>query len=539
MRTICIHNGFVPYSLSSNISRISHFLGKFIFTFSLIEFVFFPSLEILYAIIVSIIGCVICRKIVFTSYNLLHYPVSTLAITFYVFFFMVMPMPATLLELKPVSYNLYDVVNTYTNLLTLEVALIVTHLLYKLIVGNKNFIRTIFYKTNFFACFTSSELWTIILISLLLYIYRIWNQGLYDEYARNTATSLPTELYILNLLFGESYQLVSIFYFRKFGIIKQPYIIKNWAIILIAVLSLIVGIASNMRTASVLVFANTFFLFIVYVIYVQFNYQAYFKPKILISVIILVYFFFGPFMDISKAMLVNRGDRYGVSGAEMLSTTLDTYSQIQNEDASLRFIEDNPNKKDIIWDEEYLSNDILNRFCSIKILDETLFHAQRIGYANAEMRQELLLKLFDSFPSIVKSWLGITIPDNFRMHSLTDKLYNLSVHSYSPFTPMGGVKVGTLQGLGLALFGYWYLILIIPVFIIIFFLLDATVCFKDGRIRFSLWFFANIILCCYYFSDRHYYSYELRFIMRTYIESVVFYLIAINIVKRLPFIKHK
>ena len=322
MRTICIHNGFVPYSLSSNISRISHFLGKFILSFSLIEFVFFPSLEILYAIIVSIVGCVICRKIVFTSYNLLHYPVSTLAITFYVFFFMVMPMPATLLELKPVSYNLHDVINTYTNLLTLEVALILTHLLYKLIVGNKNFIRTIFCKTNFFACFTSSELWAIILISLLLYIYRIWNQGLYDEYARNTATSLPTELYILNLLFGESYQLVFIFYFRKFGIIKRPYLIKNWAIILVAVLSLIVGIASNMRTASVLVFANTFFLFIVYVIYVQFNYQAYFKPKILIPVIILVCFFFGPFMDISKAMLVNRGDRYGVSGAEMLSTTL-------------------------------------------------------------------------------------------------------------------------------------------------------------------------------------------------------------------------
>ena len=538
MKTVCIHNGLLPYSLSSNISKICHFLINILLIVSLIELALFPSYEILYAIIVSIIGCIMCRKLVFTAYNLLYYPVSTLAITFYVFFFMVLPMPATLLELKPVSYNLHDVVNTYTNLLILEVALIITHLLYKLITGHKNFIRSIFYKTNFFARFTSSELWAIILISLFLYVYRILNQGLYDEYGRNTAASLPIEIYVLNLLFGESYQLVSLFYFRKFAIIKQPYSIKNWAIILVAVLSFVVGIASNMRTASILVFANAFFLFIVYIIYVQFDYRTYLKPSKIIPIAILVYIFFGPFMDISKAMLVNRGDRYGVSGAEMLSTTLETYSQIQNEDASFRFIEDSKNKEGIIWDEEYLSNDILNRFCSIKILDETLFHAQRVGYANAEMRQELLLELFDSFPGAIKSWLGIVIPDNFRMHSLTDKLYSLSVHSYYPYAPVGGVKVGTLQGLGLSLFGYWYLVLIIPVFIIIFFFLDATVYFKDGRVYFSLWFFANILLSCYYFSDRHYYSYELRFIMRTYIESVVFYLITINIVKKLPLIKH-
>lgn len=522
-----------------NPNKIYHFLIKFFLIVSLIELALFPSLEILYAIIISLIGCIMWHKFVFTSFNLLYYPVSTLAITFYVFFFMIMPMPATLLELKPVSYNLHSLSHTYTHLLILEFALILTYLLYKRIAGERNILRNLFDKCNFFIHFTSTELWLIIIISLSIYVYRILSQGLYDEFAQNTSSSLPTWLYILNLLFGESYQLIFLFYFRRFGVIKQPYTIKNWAVILIAIVTFFVGIASNMRTASVLVFANLFFLFIVYIIYFGFDFKAYLKPRFIIPIIILSYIFFGPFMDISKAMLINRGDRYGLNGVEMLSKTLETYSEMQNTYSISQKNESiEERKSNVIWDEEYLSNAILNRFCSIKILDETLFHAQRVGYGNAKMREELLLKFYDLLPSVIKSNFGIVLPDNLRMHSLTDKLYSLSVQSYNPFVPIGGVKIGTLQGLGLALFGYWYLLIIVPIFIVIFYLLDATIYLKDGRLNFSLWFFAHIILCCYYFSDRHYYVYEFRFIMRTYLESTIFYLILVNIVKKIPFIKH-
>lgn len=469
------------------------------------------------------------RKWIFTPYNLLNYTISTLAISFYVSFFFIMPIPATLLELKPVTYNLHNPLNTFTQVLLLEIILIITHLIYTKITNRKNFIRNALIKCNFFAKFTSSEIWGLFLISFTIYTYNIFTRGLYDENSINTVSSLPLGIYMINLLFGGFYQIIFLFLFKQFNIIKQPYTIHKITIFLFAVLLCIIGIATNMRTASVLIFANIFFTFIVYIIYYPFNFKQLLKLKFLIPIIITIFFFFGPFMRISKAMVTSRGERDGLSGIEMLEKTFNSIKNANNK-------KEKQTKEYIVnWDEEYLSNSILNRFCSLKILDETLYHAKRIGYANKKMQKDLQEKIIDNLPGVIKNNLEYQISKDSRRHSLTDKLYSLSINSKKN---LGGIKIGTLQGLGLAIFGYYYPLIIIPIFIIIFFCLDATVLYRKNRIYFSMWFFANILLCCYYFSDRHYYLYEFRFIMRTYLENILFYIIATNAIKKVPLIKH-
>lgn len=524
------------HTISLNLERLNQFVFKLILCVFCVELILYFSIETLYIISLLIIGVILCGKLILTTENLLYYPVSTLSISFYVLFFIIMPIPATLIEYKPVTYNLHDSIGTFTNVLILELILIITHCLYKMVSGKRNFLRSIFDRYNFFTTFTASEIWVLIIISSVIYAYNILTQGLYNEDSVKTTSTLPIWLYVINLLLGGYYQVLFIFMFKKYNVIKLPFKSHILVIIILSILLFIVGIATNMRTASIVVFANCFFMLIVYLLYFPVNYRKFLKAKFIIPIVGLVVFFSGPFMDISKAMLINRGSRNGVNGLEMLSKTFETLADHDNSVEFVKQKKDNSNR--IIWDEEYLSNDILNRFCSVKVLDETLFHVQRIGYCNADMQNELWLEILDSFPGIIKSFFNIQLPEDFRQHTLSDKLYSLSIHSYSPFAMLGGAKIGTLQGLGLALFGYWYPMIVIPVFLIIFFLLDATLLYKKRTMHFSLWFFINIMLCCYYFSDRHYYIYEFRFIMRSYWESIIFYLLTVNIIKRIPFIKH-
>lgn len=525
-----------PQKIDFNIKRAYTLVLKCIFFLYCIEIAFYPSYEICFAIFISFLGILLCKSFIFKTYNLLFYPVSTIAILFYVIFFLILPIPATLLELKPVSYNLHSTINTYINLLILEIILIITHSLYISFTNKKNFIRNFFLKVHFFDKFSSQEIWLLILSSSAFYICNIFFNGLYNENSENSTSSLPTGLYILNLLISGYYQILFIFFFKKFNLIKSPYLINKPLIIILSILLFLTGIATNMRTAAISIFANAFFTLIVYAIYNPINYSKVLKPKALVLITLTILFFFGPFMKVSEAMVSTRGERNGMNGLEMLTKTFNSIDNKSDKKFNNSQLQAQLENKQLIWDEEYLSNDVLNRFCSLKILDETLFHAQRIGYGNKYMQDELKLKILDCLPGTVKDWLNIKISDEIRQHSLTDKLYSLSIN-YA-YGSIGGVKIGTLQGLGLAIFGYWYMIIIIPIFIIIFFLLDATVYYKNSILTFSLWFFVNIMMCCYYFSDRHYYLFEFRFIMRTYVESIFFYLITINIVKRLPIIKH-
>lgn len=100
------------------------------------------------------------------------------------------------------------------------------------------------------------------------------------------------------------------------------------------------------------------------------------------------------------------------------------------------------------------------------------------------------------------------------------------------------MKIGSLPGLGFALFGYWLPLVLIPLYFVMFFLIDSMVLYRGTRFIFPLFVFANMLNFAGLFSDRHYYLYELRFIFRGYWEMVIFYLISVNIVKRLPFLKH-
>lgn len=489
---------------------------------SILEIIFFPSIKTLFCILSCFIG-VLIQKSVFKVNSLIFYPVSTIAILMYVLFFIILPMPATLIEFKPVTYNLHNPYETYLNILILESLLLITHNVYIHLSGRNNPIRDILFRLPCYKKLTSSELWCLIIFSFILYVYIILEIGLYDENSENTNRHLPTFLYVLNLLIGGFYVIILIFYFRKLDVIKNKnYRINNILIIFISAIAFIVGVATNMRTAAISVVSVGVFIYIYYwIFYLNKNII---KPKYIIICVLAIWFFFGPFMALSRSMVLVRHQRAGMNGKEMLEMTFSGLSE-----KSKNISKETPST---FYSEEYLSNDILNRFCSIKILDENLYRAHDSGYGNINMQEHFVNTLYSYIPGFIKKSLNLNLKE--VNGSLTDVLaYEAKSSPY-----IGGVKIGTLQGLGLSLFGWWYIPLVFLFYIPIFYLMDTLICYKNGKMNFSWIFLCGVVSFAYWFSDRHYYVWECRFLMRGYIEMVFFSNITIFLIKRLPFIKH-
>lgn len=491
------------------IDRNVRFLKKAImriWIFSVIvELAVFPSIATLYALSLSTIGLFVCGSIVFNTHCLLNYSVSSITILMYTVFFMFLPTIATLLEFKPLIFNLRDPFQTFSQLLILQSLLMFIHSLYRKL-SSRNVLRKFLYKVGCFTKLSYQEMWASIIISLVCYIYVIFAYGQYNDDGDSISSDLPFWVRILGFIMGSAYSVVFVFYMKKFDIIKNRYIANNRLVALVVFVVFIIGIATNMRTAAILCFSSGLFLLVVYDLFYPLNLKQIFTFKNVLIYGLIIYFFTGPFMDISKAMLLSRGDRSGKNGLEVLTETMSNMNQkVETE-------EDYSNKDASDWDEDYLSNHILNRFCSVKILDESLFYAEQSGYSNPLMRDALFDKVVDGFPGFVKNALGVKNDESLRRYSLTDKLYSLAV----PGAGLGGVKIGTLQGLGMSLWGWWYLLVLIPVYLILFYLLDATVYFYKGRMNFSVFFILNVSTFVYWFSDRHYYQWEFRWILRSF-----------------------
>lgn len=492
-----------------------------------LELIFFPSFDALYALLLCSAGLFICGTIVFNINCLLNYSVSTIALLMYSVFFMLLPPIATLIELKPLIYNLRDPFYTFSQLLILQIVLISIHALYRNM-SRKFRLKNFLSQLGFFSKLSYQEMWACIIISLLCHMFIILSFGQYNEDGENIGADIPPILRVISLAFGSAYSVVFVFYMQNFNIIKNIYKPNNKLIILVVIIVFVIGIATNMRTAAISCFSAGLFLIIVYSLFYPLNLKQLFTIKNILIYGLVIYFFTGPFMDISRAMLMSRGERYGKSGLEVLT---ETFAYM---DSSKKNAKETTINNTLLWSEDYLSNSILNRFCSLKILDESLFHADRGGCSNPIMRKTLYDEVIDVLPGSVKDMLEIKIDKNLRKYSLTDKLYSLSV----PGVPLGGVKIGTLQGLGMSLWGWGYILVLIPLYLVLFYLLDATVLFFENRMYFSMFFIFNATTFVYWFSDRHYYLWESKWIFRTYWEGLFFFFVFMLIIKRLPFIKH-
>ena len=384
---------------------------------SVIELIFFPSLEVAFGLFVSYLGILITRQTLCYTHKLLYHTVSTSALMFFCLFFDVLPLPATLMELKPITYNMRNPYSTFFYLIFLQVILLIIHSIYVKLTGKNNIVRNYLYRFGFFKSLSSHEVWFLIIGSIIWYAYIMLTRGLYTEESLNVNSRFGAIEWIISLFFSSYYQCVFIFYFRKFNNIKGDYKINHLLIITLALAIFVIGIGTNMRTAAITVFANAAFSMVLYFLFFTEKRKAFFQVKYILPFCILFLFFAGPFQSISESMVSVRDNRSGKNAIEIIEMTMNNTGAKEDDTSDLIKKE----YSSIVWDERYLSSDLFNRFCSLKILDETLFHANRLNSSERQkMRLSLYEKIIDQLPGVIKRKIGMRVTYDERQYSLSD-----------------------------------------------------------------------------------------------------------------------
>lgn len=186
----------------------------------------------------------------------------------------------------------------------------------------------------------------------------------------------------------------------------------------------------------------------------------------------------------SLSMLSVRGVRDDVSSDVLFSNTIDVFFN-DNKSAELKKQQGN-----IIytgyddysngWTEEYISNFMLNRFGNMRVVDETLYYADRIGYGNDRMKELFMAKIAVLFPAPILKSMGFDIDKSEYQFSPGDYLYYIGSNSENSRWALGGYRVTSIVGDGLATFGYFCFPIIILLLFISFRLLDTFVIRVDG-----------------------------------------------------------
>jgi len=483
---------------------------------SIVEVVFFFSTEALLMSSMMIISIIFFNATFIKKKIFLRYPLSSLSILFYAICYVVLPFLATALEFKPVFFNLRTPIWTYFNATMFLFFIVLVHGLYRGLSRERNFLRYLFERLGGFTTLNIKQYYSLIFISLTYYIVSVVVFGGYSD--EGEVANMPSWLFAVPP--------------------PPPPPRPHYKLLLfIVIISSSVGVLTNMRTAVLLVPTTVLFCLVIYIIYFDYKFgkvqRRYFFLTVIITLLV-----FPIFSRISTAMLIVRQSRTGISSMEMLSIVS---NMMDNKSAIADYLLENKNEEEYVkssdYSEKYLNNDALQRFCSIKFLDETLFHAERIGYSNPNMIKDLEYYFLSIFPEV------ITVPTVYKTHqerrdaqihmSLTDTMVGIST-GYD----FGSAYIGSYQGIGLGLFGYSYILVLIPLFVIFFFIFDSlALVSKEGVVSFSLYSIANITTIVMFFQPHHVYAYEVNQLTRSYWEQLIFYLLAMYIIRKIKFLR--
>ena len=369
-----------------------------------VELILWPSLE-------NLIGCgmtLICW-IIFSKIGLNETTIKEHIFSWLVFLSMslyrILPLLATLLECHSIGYNFVNPIETYLG----ETCLfLISALAFYLATNQKKALTSLkirLYKCGFYDRVSDNTIWCLGILGLIIRFYLMSTHIQIGDIIGKALSGFTFFQYAPIMLFFPSLykmsKLKKIIVFNKGGVIYFIFII-------------LLSFATNSRYAILEPFGTFALLFLLsYIQHPSRLRQNINKKYIILGIFIIIFLI--PFVsDVSLAMLANRG--------------------IRGE-----------------WSENYVSNFALNRYCNMRVSDNTLYHAKKVGFANEKMYSDFWNEIIALLPSPILNSLGIQYNKNER-YSRGDKLKALSTNS----PPFASYLVTSHLADGLLRFGFLY-----------------------------------------------------------------------------------
>lgn len=451
----------VKLSIISLIRRVGLFL-TIVCVLGEVLFFFSPA---------NLCGCLMCMTswLVFSNLFLrqniiIRHPFSWLFFLS-MFLYRYLPLIVTLSERKPITYGFE---NPYVTFIGETLLFLTQSCAFYLVCYKSNSISTslrhLLAKMRFYCSFNKLTLWIVGLIGLTAQLV--------------CYLSGRAEFGYVGLKFlapvGKLQYIPLIMFFPSLYRVKGEAPSKSTLWLYLILLEFVALMGNSRETLIAPAFCSLILLFLDCVVR-KIDIKKYVFSYRLPLACVLSILSFTAFSLFSDSMLSNRAIRDEVSAVELLQKQMDykTDSEVSEKQNDLIPYSE-------AWTERYVDNFILNRYCNMRITDETMHYAMLIeGWnflGNPQIRDEFFSKLFTSLPTPVLDALSINIDKNELLFSEGDFLVatatNTAIHS--------GYRVASHLALGLAGFGILYFPIQFFVVLLVFFLVDSLSTIKPS-----------------------------------------------------------
>lgn len=403
------------------------------------------------------------------------YPISGAMVLGFTSYYFLIPPVATLLEGKPLTYNLENPTLVFFHAFICMLALMLAHFSYQNVRLLQRLRWTIAKKVyrpiGLFRTPSPVQLYTMGCIGLGATAFRLVAAAGVEGEVPSPFLQLLNGLYPLSLL---PYVLL-IQHLTITGKTKMP---QKWiGIIIYTLLVIAVSLGKNSRAAFLegLASLGLMYAYGVYVGVIQISSTV---RRLAIGLLAFV-LFIGPIGDLATSMVIVRGERSNLSPIELAFRTMSVFA---DKDA-IRTRRETDLARHSIWDERYVDNIFLNRLANLKFADNSI---GLVGRMSQGSRAYLIYiewqRVLSVLPRPLLSVLGLSVDKGFVISGSGGDfvLYVVSGNRQV----VGGYRTGSLFGSGFALFGWWYPLVMVLAAMLLFALVDALT-FRTGSDRSS------------------------------------------------------
>ncbi len=424
-----------------------------------VQVLIFTTLPNVVAVASVLLAWQIVKRIFLKKEMLEAFPLSSFLIIGYASTQFYFPIIFTLIEGKPLVFNLDLPYDVFLHSTVTIVVLALAHYVYRSLPykhGTQS--NSWLVKAGLFNIPSDLQLWIMgfMGIGATFYVY-LYTPDIGWEVTGSASDKaiqalMPFSYIPFFIPFGEMYG-------------KDKPVGKSTVLLLIGytLLLFLVSIGRNSRGGFMIGFTTLGFSYIMGLMLGKYKNKIFTVKNAMIAVF-AGWLLTGPVADIGTAMVLVRAHRMNIPYDELIGLTLDAYG---DKEAIRRYrLADITSKHD--WDENYLDNILLARFCNIKFNDASLVQAARIGGQDPYMA------------TFVEDYIWATLPqpflDVFKINIDKKMLKGVSMGDYlyyragGPKEALGGFRTGSMAGTGMATFGWWYMVFLgvgmIPVFLL-------------------------------------------------------------------------
>lgn len=456
-----------------------------------LEILFFPQAENLLGCFVLIYGQILVSKFVATFDNFKKYPLATLPVTFYGFFYYFLALPITLIENKPLTFNFEVPYLTWGNHFISITVIVIAYKISIKLYRQKNTLTYIWKKIGYFSVPSETVIWILGFLGLTAFIY---NMTIFrfkgDVQSTGNLMSIiidcvqtfvicPICLYFKQL-YGDTSLSSSTKKFVKFYI----------------VLFAIIGIATTRRGP---IFSAFLSIALIYIYLIIINNKKILTKRNIFLILLGLYLVTGPMADLAAAMIINRQLQGQTSVEKTFDAVWKTYNDkelLHNSYQAVSAFEDNGGDNSVGWSEYYIDNIFLDRFCNLRVIDATLYNAKVAGFNNRRGHEYFTEYWINQLPSPITKALDLKKTVHY---TVTDEMLNQNFKGriYSNF----GNKVGGETGIGLYMFGYNYYLLAFIIYLIFFYVMNTFCISKANSVIFPLPVVMSFMSYCLVFNN--------------------------------------